>query len=758
MREHARSTGSVGRWTWVGPFVVFFGVLSAVPARAERLLVGTQGGPFGKGHLWEREGQASWRDLSAGVDIGQAVMSVVEEDGVLYLGTQTRSGYGGWGGSGQVWRYDGSWTKVGQLDSSVMVLLLLKGRLYAGTNRQKLYRYEDAPGRWTLVASSYGSGFRAGVVANLRGEEEAFLGELNQDTFYRYGERGGLAFMSNYARSCVYGMTFHNGAVYGACWHGSWYRSTDGERFQQMGILGSDHLWALASFKGELYIGSGRGDCTSPGRLRAWDGKALRIVREFPATKYAEGVTALAKSPDGSRLYIGLGMNDGYYSGDGKAELWTYDGKAFSPLSAPDFFGGGVQSVLSFEEKKSAPKLSVECVGPTVLEPGGVAMAMLSVEDASGDIAESALEWELPAGWTVEPLDGPSNGRPRFAAAIVSPSNAAPGVYTVRARYAGSDWLVLEFQIVDKLLGGERASYVQSQSAIRQIRAWDRNLEHAEISAAMPAALDLTSQGIEGEQVVRRTPMEGHVLYRTVMESGGKRYESFLRWETAYAYLLLSNTGYVSSTRTLRYQREARVIFRAESQIPGDAVSVSRVGVEFKTGAAGASGTYRANRGAIALEPSAGLLAFNAIPAAATGAFVLSPYQQVSASLDGVFDGKGVLRLGMALDPNAVPFRETRYKLDAYQVTDRSAWIYTTWGTRPDLVLEYLKGQTPLEALRIALDLYCEGEVVEANELATYLNENFGHTIGWWGLAPGQTSGNGGRGQVSGNGGGRGRG
>ena len=61
----------------------------------------------------------------------------------------------------------------------------------------------------------------------------------------------------------------------------------------------------------------------------------------------ADGVIALAAT--GTRLYIGLGFQDGYSAGNGTAEVWSWDGQsAFERICAPDYFGGGVQTMLGF--------------------------------------------------------------------------------------------------------------------------------------------------------------------------------------------------------------------------------------------------------------------------------------------------------------------------------------------------------------------------------------------------------------------------
>ena len=59
-----------------------------------------------------------------------------------------------------------------------------------------------------------------------------------------------------------------------------------------------------------------------------------------------EGITRLSAAPDNSLLYIGTGAREGYFTGDGKAEVWTYNGTSLAKISPDDYFAGGVQSLI----------------------------------------------------------------------------------------------------------------------------------------------------------------------------------------------------------------------------------------------------------------------------------------------------------------------------------------------------------------------------------------------------------------------------
>ncbi|MDD1778890.1 MAG: metallophosphoesterase [Candidatus Helarchaeota archaeon] len=317
------------------------------------LYVGTQGGPSGRGAVFQYSKDGSWSSISEGTDIGQAVMDIVFYQDALYVGTQTESGYGGGSGNGQIWRYNGdnSWTKVGEMDNSAMVLLNYNNELYVATNAAKLYRYTGTPGNWTLVGddSSAGTGFRSGIVSNISGASEIYLGDLNTDRFSRYNSTDGLVFLEDHGGSCIWDFEEYNGGLYAGAWYGPIYKTTNGRNWNSILSTGYEHNWSLATFQDLLYIGSGNGDYpTGYARLWTWNSIALIKIWEWSVNNYAEGITSLAT--DGDLLYIGTGIPDGYFTGDGVAEVWTYDGSNFTRISNIDQFGGGVQSMLLIDQ------------------------------------------------------------------------------------------------------------------------------------------------------------------------------------------------------------------------------------------------------------------------------------------------------------------------------------------------------------------------------------------------------------------------
>jgi len=337
------------------------------------LFAGTQGGSgTGSGKVFQYTGGSVWAEISPNPawDLS-AVMSLTMFDGHLYAAGQTTHGFGGSGGHGRVYRHDGAriWAPVGTLDNSVMVLLVLNNKLYAATNAMKLYRYD--PPNWTQVGdgSAWGSGFRSGIVTSvLCGTPEIVLGELNDDGFFRYTPTDGLRLLYEIVGSCIWDFAEYNGRLYAGAFFSSGYGNGPVYQsalpstcnpaelvFNQIHPTGVNN-WALESFNGLLYVGGGGPISSSPdpagAKLWTFDGSSWSANPVFtrPTTLNHEGVSALAVFI--GHLYVGLGLPDGYWSGDGRAEVWrTANGIDFELVSPSDengngIFGGGVQCLL----------------------------------------------------------------------------------------------------------------------------------------------------------------------------------------------------------------------------------------------------------------------------------------------------------------------------------------------------------------------------------------------------------------------------
>ncbi|MCK4658850.1 MAG: hypothetical protein KAV82_04950 [Phycisphaerae bacterium] len=323
-----------------------------------QVFAGTQGGGTGHpGRVYRYAGGTDWIELTPPEGLGgaAAVMDLADFKGQLYAGVQTATGSGGGGGEGQVWRYEGGtvWTQVGTLDNSVMVLEVYQGHLYAATNSNNLYSCVTCDGTdWDNIPKGRSNtGFWAGYVSSVCGEPELFLGELNTDAFWRFNLVDGLVFLDDYGGSCIWDFADFAGDLYAGAWAGSGpvYRTEenldcDHPRFVEIYSTGANN-WALETFQGKLYIGSGGTSGPEGAKLWAYDGIDWNVVRTWPTTVENEGVSALVAQGD-HYLYIGLGLPDGYYSGDGQAEVWRFDGDSFMQISEDDFFGGGVQTLL----------------------------------------------------------------------------------------------------------------------------------------------------------------------------------------------------------------------------------------------------------------------------------------------------------------------------------------------------------------------------------------------------------------------------
>jgi len=106
-----------------------FGFRGFVPPHGCELYVG--GHSRGVVHRYNGSG---WEPISP--VLGYAVMDLVVYNGRLYLAVAT--GFGGYGGVGRVYMYEGEsrWTLVGDgLDRGALALAVYSGELYAGTGR-----------------------------------------------------------------------------------------------------------------------------------------------------------------------------------------------------------------------------------------------------------------------------------------------------------------------------------------------------------------------------------------------------------------------------------------------------------------------------------------------------------------------------------------------------------------------------------------------------------------------------------------------
>jgi hypothetical protein len=349
-------------------------VINTGVANAYDVFVGTQSGNYNSdGAIYKYEGGTAWSNLSLGVDIGQAVMDLEIFNNALYAASQTQSGYGGGNGVGQVWRYDGmNWELTGTMGTSVMDLVTYRDNLYAIVTDNnsspigKLYRYDGS--NWIYVDGLDYTGFFSATVSDVSGNDEIIIGELNTDAWSTYSPETGLVMRDDPGGSCVWDFAEYDGKVYSGHYWGPIYGTADGRNWEWVTYNYDRNSWALEVFQGNLYVGSGGlydewcdEGCwyQNSARLDLLDTSngSLNTVWEYPLDWHneewddweiygVEGITRLSAAPDNSLLYIGTGAREGYFTGDGKAEVWTYNGTSLAKISLDDYFAGGVQSLI----------------------------------------------------------------------------------------------------------------------------------------------------------------------------------------------------------------------------------------------------------------------------------------------------------------------------------------------------------------------------------------------------------------------------
>ncbi len=374
-------------------------------------------------------------------------MDLAFYNGKLYAGVQTEHFPTVGGSVGEVWRYDGNklWTRVKTgLGNSAVALEVYKDEtgapaLFVATNTMAI-KYcsvcDGTPADWVDVAQGSGTGFRSGYVtsAALCGEPELFLGELNTDDFWRFTWNTGLVEIDTQSGSCIwdfaeYDSDYDTGHLYAGAWAGNGgpvYRTEPDflcdqlrsslprvdftVNYAQNNNNRGVNVWALETFggtaipKAKLYAGGGVD--RNGARLWSFDGHEWSLVFAHPdSTTNNEGVSALVAHQ--GRLFVGLGLPDGYYAGDGIAEVWvSTDGILFEIASLPDQFGGGVQCFLS-------AGTSGDCNGNGV--PDECDIANSTSEDCNGNGIPDECEMDcnnnnVPDDCDVDPSDPDGNG------------------------------------------------------------------------------------------------------------------------------------------------------------------------------------------------------------------------------------------------------------------------------------------------------------------------------------------------------------
>jgi hypothetical protein len=121
----------------------------------------------------------------------------------------------------------------------------------------------------------------------------------------------------------------HEDVIYLGTDDGKIYTSDDGGTWTLAGDTGEDSVESLASFKGELYVGTG-----SLAKLFTYDGDgSFTLVRRFPSSR----VSALLKV--GTLLYLGI---------EDSGQMFKYDGSTFTHIG--DLDGNEINGLVTFSK------------------------------------------------------------------------------------------------------------------------------------------------------------------------------------------------------------------------------------------------------------------------------------------------------------------------------------------------------------------------------------------------------------------------
>jgi len=78
-----------------------------------------------------------------------------------------------------------------------------------------------------------------------------------------------------------------------------------------------------------------------------------------------------------------LGVPDGYYTGDGVAQVWQYDGINFARISRVDHFGGGIQSLVTHSTGCTTFEDLYQTISDAEIDNEGIRNSLLSKEKNS---------------------------------------------------------------------------------------------------------------------------------------------------------------------------------------------------------------------------------------------------------------------------------------------------------------------------------------------------------------------------------------
>lgn len=280
----------------------------------------------------------------ATLNLGYAVLSLVEYQGFLYAGTRKTSD---WPEIGRVYRLhtyrDGSnaWLLVGDdLDDQVSSLVVYNDDLYAGTSWRggRLYRC-DGTFDWSRVVDHTHpggwSGFRSAYVWT---DGWLYLGDIAYDIIGRYD---GTSFdhITHLGGSCIYDFASYEGDLYASAWQGRLFKSPNGIFWADVIGYQGVHIWELEVWNDSLYMG------LADGRLQRYAGTfdGVTVIEEIWTEPTGNDIISMVAGPQ-NKLFLGVGGEAGYYrSITGNGIVYSYDGRKEPQRVSNVELGTGVQ-------------------------------------------------------------------------------------------------------------------------------------------------------------------------------------------------------------------------------------------------------------------------------------------------------------------------------------------------------------------------------------------------------------------------------
>ncbi len=723
---------------------------------------------------------AAWEAISG--ELGVSVDAIIIFQGQLYAAASQNA----WDGLSIIYRYAGgtSWSPVSSpFDAKVEKFAVYKEQLYASARNVnagvgQLFRF-DGDMQWTKVAdsSSLSSGWQ-GFKTLYPWNDYLYIGDSNTDFIARF-DGTGIEQVSYASGNGIQAMEVFQTKLFAGSFDSSIYQMTDGINFtQQTSGIDFSTIRSMQTYGDNLYIGMATTvDNRHKEQLYRWDNGAMALVWEQADSGSGAVLSMVANS---TTLFFGTGEPPENIGAQGTGIVYAMDGQNISAIS-----GTLGQAVTQLLVGALSPPLSAEItsavVNPTSMLPGGTFLAYITLMNTGSSTAYitksgSLKIANLPAGWSGEFTDAGNYGAPWTASTSVQPGgtvtvvaaitiscDTSPGVYVFNptliyelsgnsATYQPSPtYLPVSVMVQQDMTGTDLASYKHSQAAVRQIRALARNIG----SGAITTSLNLTYFGIDGARKTVTINATGGYVYRDFYETqeNGVQYQQdyYDQFLTSYSYASKYEYTYQSNTDNYYMHGliETRPFYTFNLQsIPQGAAIVSADLVIYSGSSSPDTGDFFIKIHALKDDPQIAS-AQTIFDGAGSGALyadttLLAQNSNVNVSLgNGFFTdltaaAGGTFSVGIELDGS-------RSASDAYQESNvfynssySNSLIYTSDGTDPSISADTAEFTNPGEALHIVLDLFLEGNFTKANEIASYINEQY-YSLGYWDLQPGRS-------------------